>query len=74
VKVLHGSFDKRIEEQFMAEVSTIGRVHHVNLVRLYGFCFEKNMKAIVYEYMGNDSLDKYLFHEKNILGFESFMR
>ncbi|KAG8495758.1 hypothetical protein CXB51_013502 [Gossypium anomalum] len=35
VKVLHGDSDKRIEEQFMAEVSTIGRVHHVNLVRLY---------------------------------------
>ncbi|XP_059455937.1 G-type lectin S-receptor-like serine/threonine-protein kinase At1g34300 [Corylus avellana] len=70
VKVLYGSSDKRIEEQFMAEVSTIGRVHHFNLVRLYGFCFEKNMRALVYEYMGNGSLDKYLFHEKSILGFE----
>jgi serine/threonine protein kinase len=70
VNVLYGSSDKRIEEQFMAEVITIGRVHHFNLVRLYGFCFEKNMRAVVYEYMGNGSLDKYLFHEKNILGFE----
>jgi serine/threonine protein kinase len=70
VRVLYGSSDKRIEEQFMAEVSTIGRVLHFNLVRLYGLCFEKNMRAVVYEYMGNGSLDKYLFHEKNILGFE----
>jgi serine/threonine protein kinase len=72
VKVLHGSSNKRIEEQFMAEVRTIGRVHHVNLVRLYGFCFENDMRAIVYEYMGKGSLDKYLFVEenKNILGFE----
>jgi serine/threonine protein kinase len=54
----------------MAEVSTIGRLHHFNLVRLYGFCFEKYMRALVYEYMGNGSLDRYLFREHNILGFE----
>ncbi|WJZ86115.1 hypothetical protein VitviT2T_005606 [Vitis vinifera] len=42
VKVLSGSSDRRIEEQFMAEVSTIGRVHHFNLVQLYGFCFERD--------------------------------
>lgn len=69
VKVLYGNSDKRIEDQFKAEVSTIGRVHHFNLVRLYGFCFEKNLRALVYEYMGNGSLDKYLFRENKILGF-----
>ncbi|XP_057433483.1 G-type lectin S-receptor-like serine/threonine-protein kinase At1g34300 [Lotus japonicus] len=64
VKVLRGSSaDKRIEEQFMAEVGTIGRVHHFNLVRLYGFCFERNLIALVYEYMGNGSLDRFLFQE-----------
>ncbi|KAL0013268.1 hypothetical protein SO802_000337 [Lithocarpus litseifolius] len=62
VKVLYGN-SKIIENQFKAEVSTIGRVHHFNLVRLYGFCFEKNLRALVYEYMGNGSLDKYLFRE-----------
>lgn len=70
VKVLHGSSDKRIDQQFMAEVGTIGKVHHFNLVRLYGFCFEKNLIALVYEYMKNGSLDRYLFQEYNILGFE----
>ncbi|XP_008223765.1 PREDICTED: rust resistance kinase Lr10-like isoform X2 [Prunus mume] len=70
VKVLYGSSDKRIEEQFMAEVSTIGRIHHFNLVRLYGFCFEKHLRALVYEYMGNGSLDKFLFHSNKDLGFE----
>ncbi|RVW51557.1 putative LRR receptor-like serine/threonine-protein kinase RFK1 [Vitis vinifera] len=47
VKVLSGSSDRRIEEQFMAEVSTIGRVHHFNLVQLYGFCFERDLRALV---------------------------
>ena len=70
VKVLYGNSDKRIEDQFKAEVSTTLRVRHFNLVRLYGFYFEKNLRALVYEYMGNGSLDKYLFGENKILGFE----
>ncbi|KAK7290040.1 hypothetical protein RIF29_04161 [Crotalaria pallida] len=70
VKVLNGSSDKRIEEQFMAEVSTIGRTHHFNLVQLYGFCFEKDLRALVYEYMENGSLDEYLFHKNKTLIFE----
>ena len=70
VKVLHGNSDKRIEEQFMAEVSTIGRIHHFNLVRLLGFCFEQQTRALVYEYMDNGSLDRYLFVRNNTLRFE----
>ncbi|KAJ1433473.1 Serine-threonine/tyrosine-protein kinase, catalytic domain [Sesbania bispinosa] len=67
VKVLRG---QRVKKQFMAEVSTIGRAHHLNLVRLYGFCFEWKLRALVYEYMANGSLDKYLFREDRTLGFE----
>jgi serine/threonine protein kinase len=69
VKVLRGSSGKKIDEQFMAEVGTIGRIHHFNLVKLYGFCIERNLIALVYEYMENGSLDMYLFHEKNSLGY-----
>ncbi|KAK4257697.1 hypothetical protein QN277_007254 [Acacia crassicarpa] len=65
VKVLNGTFDERMEQQFMAEVATIGKVRHLNLVRLIGFCIEKNTTALVYEYMSNGSLDKYLFRENN---------
>ncbi|KAL6332019.1 hypothetical protein AAG906_020376 [Vitis piasezkii] len=57
VKILSGTSDKRSEEQFMAEVSTIGRIHHLNLLWLHGFCFESSLRALVYEYMANDSLD-----------------
>ncbi|KAI6680845.1 hypothetical protein NL676_034726 [Syzygium grande] len=32
VKALNGSSDKKIEDQFLAEVTTIGRTHHMNLV------------------------------------------
>nr|DAD22605.1 TPA_asm: hypothetical protein HUJ06_024068 [Nelumbo nucifera] len=61
VKVLNRISDKRVEEQFMAEVSTIGRTNHVNLVRLYGFCFDDTLRALIYEYLENGSLDMFLF-------------
>ncbi|PRQ37319.1 putative protein kinase RLK-Pelle-RLCK-Os family [Rosa chinensis] len=70
VKVLKDTSDKTIDEQFRAEVSTLGRIHHVNLVRLRGFCFERELRALVYEYMSNGSLDKFLFDGNRILGFE----
>ncbi|KAJ9162887.1 hypothetical protein P3X46_022627 [Hevea brasiliensis] len=64
VKVLtNHSSNKKMEEQFMAEVGTIGRTYHANLVRLYGFCFDPSMMALVYEYMENGSLNKLLFDE-----------
>ncbi|KAK1289177.1 G-type lectin S-receptor-like serine/threonine-protein kinase [Acorus calamus] len=68
VKVLKGT---RVEEQFMAEVSTIGRTYHHNLVRLHGFCFEHDLRALVYEYMENGSLDRLLFHANAAVGWET---
>ena len=47
----------------MAEVETIGNVHHINLVRLIGFCAEKCHRLLVYEYMSNGSLDRWVFHQ-----------
>ncbi|KAL6647080.1 hypothetical protein ACP70R_014517 [Stipagrostis hirtigluma subsp. patula] len=61
VKVLHGGLDRRSVEQFMAEVGTIGgRTHHVNLVRLLGFCFDDAVRALVYEHMERGALDGFL--------------
>ncbi|KAL6535851.1 hypothetical protein OROHE_012695 [Orobanche hederae] len=50
------------EKQFRTEVSTIGTIQHVNLVRLRGFCSEGSKKLLVYDYMENGSLDAHLFH------------
>ncbi|KAL0354162.1 UNVERIFIED_CONTAM: G-type lectin S-receptor-like serine/threonine-protein kinase [Sesamum angustifolium] len=50
------------EKQFRTEVSTIGTIQHVNLVRLRGFCSEGSKKLLVYDYMENSSLNSHLFH------------
>uniref|UniRef100_A0A2K3M769 Stress-induced receptor-like kinase n=1 Tax=Trifolium pratense TaxID=57577 RepID=A0A2K3M769_TRIPR len=47
-------------QDFINEVATIGRIHHTNVVRLIGFCFEGSKRALVYEFMPNGSLDKYI--------------
>ncbi|KAL5995437.1 Rust resistance kinase Lr10 [Asimina triloba] len=39
----------------------IGRIHHVNVVRLLGFCTENFKRALIYEFMPNESLEKFIF-------------
>ncbi|XP_039160342.1 G-type lectin S-receptor-like serine/threonine-protein kinase SD2-5 [Eucalyptus grandis] len=55
----------QVKKSFLAEVETIGSVHHVNLVRLVGFCAEKSHRLLIYEYMSNGSLDRWIFHKSN---------
>lgn len=54
------------EKQFRAEVSTLGKIHHVNLVRLLGYCTggrAGEQRALVFEYMENGSLDRFLWRD-----------
>ncbi|KAF7847212.1 hypothetical protein BT93_L3223 [Corymbia citriodora subsp. variegata] len=53
----------QMKKSFLAEAGTIGTIHHVNLVKLLGFCVEKSFRLLVYEYMCNGSLDKWIFHK-----------
>ncbi|PIA51106.1 hypothetical protein AQUCO_01100142v1 [Aquilegia coerulea] len=53
------------EKQFRAEVSTIGTIQHVNLVRLCGFCSEGDTRLLVYDYMPNGSLDYHIFGQND---------
>ncbi|XP_022893496.1 LEAF RUST 10 DISEASE-RESISTANCE LOCUS RECEPTOR-LIKE PROTEIN KINASE-like 2.1 isoform X2 [Olea europaea var. sylvestris] len=48
-------------EDFMNEVGSISRTSHVNIVNLLGFCYERNRRALVYEFMPNKSLDKLMY-------------
>uniref|UniRef100_A0ACD5TR50 Uncharacterized protein n=1 Tax=Avena sativa TaxID=4498 RepID=A0ACD5TR50_AVESA len=70
VKFLHDC--KGNGDEFVNEVMSIGRTSHVNVVSLYGFCLEGSKRALIYEYMPNGSLDKYIYSEnpKGTLGWE----
>ncbi|GMJ12357.1 hypothetical protein like AT1G34300 [Hibiscus trionum] len=57
--------------QFRMEVATISCTHHLNLVRLVGFCFEGRRRLLVYEFLRNGSLDKFLFTLKELLNWEN---
>ncbi|XP_059667217.1 rust resistance kinase Lr10-like isoform X2 [Cornus florida] len=48
-------------QEFINEVATIGRIHHVNVVQLVGYCAERSKRALVYDFMSNGSLEKYIF-------------
>lgn len=50
-------------KEFVAEVASIGRIRHRNLVQLLGYCRRKGELLLVYDYMSNGSLDKYLHYE-----------
>lgn len=61
VKKLAIAETKKAKQDFQGEVKLISNVHHRNLVRLLG-CSSKGPELIlIYEYMANSSLDKYLF-------------
>ncbi|XP_062226975.1 putative receptor protein kinase ZmPK1 [Phragmites australis] len=49
------------DEVFRSELSVIGRINHMNLVRMWGFCSEHPHRLLVSEYVENGSLDKVLF-------------
>ncbi|XP_043713972.1 G-type lectin S-receptor-like serine/threonine-protein kinase At1g34300 [Telopea speciosissima] len=55
------------EKQFKMEVATISSTHHLNLVRLIGFCSEGRHRLLVLEFMKNGSLDNFLFTSKEPL-------
>ncbi|EPS69045.1 hypothetical protein M569_05722, partial [Genlisea aurea] len=54
----------RAKDDFETEVRLISNVHHRNLVRLLGCCTKGSELLLVYEYMANGSLDRYLYGDK----------
>ncbi|XVF81902.1 hypothetical protein PTKIN_Ptkin15bG0193100 [Pterospermum kingtungense] len=58
VKVLSES--KGGGEEFVNEVASISRTSHVNIVPFVGFCYEGSIRALIYEFMPNGSLDTFI--------------
>lgn len=58
VKILNSS--KGNGEEFINEIGIIGRIHHVNVVRLAGYCADGVRRALIYEFLPNGSLQQYI--------------
>ena len=54
------------ELEFKTEIELLSRVHHKNVVKLLGFCFDRNEQMLVYEYIPNGSLTDSLSGSKSI--------
>ncbi|KAF3495560.1 hypothetical protein DY000_02056337 [Brassica cretica] len=52
------------ETAFDSEIAFLSRLHHKHLVRLVGYCEEREEKLLVYDYMKNGALYDHL-HDKN---------
>ncbi|KAL4282297.1 hypothetical protein GQ457_06G006940 [Hibiscus cannabinus] len=50
-------------KEFITEIVSLGHLRHRNLVQLLGYCRCKGELLLVYEYMQNGSLDKYLYNQ-----------
>ncbi|XP_010454619.1 PREDICTED: putative L-type lectin-domain containing receptor kinase II.2 [Camelina sativa] len=53
-------------KQYVAEIASMGRLRHKNLVQLLGYCRRKGELLLVYDYMPNGSLDDYLFNKNKL--------
>ncbi|KAL1208235.1 putative L-type lectin-domain containing receptor kinase II.1 [Cardamine amara subsp. amara] len=53
-------------KQYVAEIASMGRLRHKNLVQLLGYCRRKGELLLVYDYMPNGSLDDYLFSRNKL--------
>ncbi|XP_028078203.1 rust resistance kinase Lr10-like [Camellia sinensis] len=59
-------------DEFIYEVQTMGRIHHINVVRLVEYCVDGLRRALLYEFLPNNSLEKFIStdKEKNSHGLE----
>ncbi|KAG5525013.1 hypothetical protein RHGRI_031634 [Rhododendron griersonianum] len=58
------------DKDFCTEIEIIGNIHHVNLVKLRGFCAQGSERLLVYEYMNGISLDRTLFGNGPVLKWQ----
>lgn len=48
------------DNSFRAEILTLGKIRHRNIVKLFGFCYHQDYNILLYEYMPNGSLGEQL--------------
>ncbi|KAF7803689.1 L-type lectin-domain containing receptor kinase S.4-like [Senna tora] len=51
-------------KEFVAEITSMGRIRHRNLVQLHGWCRRHHELLLIYDYVPNGSLDRLLFENE----------
>ncbi|KAG5613497.1 hypothetical protein H5410_024778 [Solanum commersonii] len=64
IKKLVGRGTGHHDHGFSAEIQTLGRIRHRNIVRLLGYVSNKDTNLLLYEYMSNGSLGEMLHGAK----------
>ncbi|CAI9772240.1 unnamed protein product [Fraxinus pennsylvanica] len=64
-RIYHDS--KQGLREFVSDIESIGRLRHRNLVQLLGWCRRRGYLLLVYDFMPNGSLDKFLFDELEMI-------
>uniref|UniRef100_A0A5B6YGN3 Putative receptor-like protein kinase HSL1 n=1 Tax=Davidia involucrata TaxID=16924 RepID=A0A5B6YGN3_DAVIN len=60
----NSKLDPKLETQFLAEIEILSTIRHSNIVKLLCCISSDNSKLLVYEYMENHSLDRWLHGKK----------
>ncbi|KAM0936058.1 putative receptor protein-tyrosine kinase RLK-Pelle-C-LEC family [Dioscorea sansibarensis] len=50
------------KKEFYSEIGRVAKLHHPNLVALKGCCYDHGDRYIVYEFVANGPLDRWLHH------------
>ncbi|KAM2123871.1 hypothetical protein ACFX1Q_014523 [Malus domestica] len=59
-RLKRSSFQRK--KEFYSEIGRVARLHHPNLVAVKGCCYDHGDRFIVYEFIVNGPLDKWLHH------------
>lgn len=61
----NGSHNQGAKKSFISKVHTLGSIQYVNLVQLFGYYIQGTKHILVYKYMSNSSINKWLFDDKS---------
>ncbi|KAJ8766025.1 hypothetical protein K2173_020541 [Erythroxylum novogranatense] len=59
-RLKRSSFQRK--KEFYSEIGRVARLHHPNLVAIKGCCYNHGDRYIVYEFIVNGPLDRWLYH------------
>ncbi|XP_041009465.1 receptor-like protein kinase 5 [Juglans microcarpa x Juglans regia] len=63
--------EEKLEKEFLAEIKVLSSIRHANIVKLLCCISNDNSKLLVYEYLDNQSLDRWLHRKSRPTTFSS---